>query len=414
MSLFRRLITVLGAGGAGYQSEYRKDANIFSTYNLCSSVPVEELVATLTSFATLSVSEVRLIATGLTSVYELSTANGGNGGGGGGSFAHTSKMDMFFAGQPNTWEEYDSYAALNVPKGAVAEIIIRNANQGSERTGGVRKKGSSLERKINLHEAEGGGCTTCAMLVKTDPSDGKIEIYAENIIDTYFVLLGYFEGCDFTEAFDDLGWASAEWVGTDLSGCGVPLNAVLQIMCAQRSKNSRFFAGVREVGSSLERTILLDEAEGVTTANSIVSMIVKADINSTIERKAGVGTLRGRHHILGWFGSNIDFIEGFTLYSLGAKEDDTWILKTLTEPPASSIVVFAMAHQDSGAETLCGLRKEGSALDRYIEEHEAEGGGETGFMACITLDESKRCEVYCADASESMFFYMGHFSEVGG
>jgi hypothetical protein len=61
MSLFRRLLTFLGAGGAGYQSEYKKEANIFSDYNLCSSVPFEKLVATLTSLATLSISEVRLV-----------------------------------------------------------------------------------------------------------------------------------------------------------------------------------------------------------------------------------------------------------------------------------------------------------------------------------------------------------------
>lgn len=71
MSLFRRLMVVLGAGGAGYQSELRKEANIFSTYNLCSSVPVEELIVTLTSVFTLSIVEVRLVATGLTSVYIL-------------------------------------------------------------------------------------------------------------------------------------------------------------------------------------------------------------------------------------------------------------------------------------------------------------------------------------------------------
>lgn len=73
MSLFRRLMVVLGAGGAGYQSEYRKTANIFSAYNLCSSVPVEELTVTLTSSAVLSIAEVRLAATGLTSIYDIFT-----------------------------------------------------------------------------------------------------------------------------------------------------------------------------------------------------------------------------------------------------------------------------------------------------------------------------------------------------
>jgi len=271
------------------------------------------------------------------------------------TLSHTAvEASAFSASAPAQWVEYDLFTNKSVQKGSVAAIIIKNSNQSAEGTGGVRKKGSGLERKIDLHEAEGGGVTTVTMLVKTDPTDGKIEVYAETVANVTFALIGYLEGCDFTEAFDDLGWASptAEWIDTDLSGYGVPANAVVQMMCAIRSRSSRFFAGVRATGSSLERTILLDEAEGDTIANNIISMLVKADVNSKIERKAGVGTLRGRHHILGWFGSTVDFAEGFSLYNPGGREDGVWVSKTLTEPPASSIVTFAMVHQDSGAETL--------------------------------------------------------------
>ena len=40
----------------------RKEANIFSDYSLCASVPVEKLVVQPTSLYTLSIAEIRLIA----------------------------------------------------------------------------------------------------------------------------------------------------------------------------------------------------------------------------------------------------------------------------------------------------------------------------------------------------------------
>jgi len=74
MSLFRRLILVLGAGGAGYQPEWRKDANIFSAYNLCSTLPFERLIAQLTSAYNICVPQDEYLTATPTSVYDLSTA----------------------------------------------------------------------------------------------------------------------------------------------------------------------------------------------------------------------------------------------------------------------------------------------------------------------------------------------------
>lgn len=75
MSLFRRLMVVLGAGGAGYQSEHRRDASIFSTYSLCSSIPFREITVNLASAVVLSIAEVKITATGLTSIHTLSISD---------------------------------------------------------------------------------------------------------------------------------------------------------------------------------------------------------------------------------------------------------------------------------------------------------------------------------------------------
>ena len=91
MSLFRRLMLILGAGGAGYQSEHREEANILGVGHVC-SIASEKLIATITSLATLSISEIRLtvsppaagtslctlahevLTSSIASVYSLATA----------------------------------------------------------------------------------------------------------------------------------------------------------------------------------------------------------------------------------------------------------------------------------------------------------------------------------------------------
>lgn len=50
------------SSGAGALFEWLKTCNIFSDHNLCSSIPFEKFVAQLTSIATLSITEIRLVA----------------------------------------------------------------------------------------------------------------------------------------------------------------------------------------------------------------------------------------------------------------------------------------------------------------------------------------------------------------
>lgn len=324
------------------------------------------------------------------------------------------EVSTFSASSDQVWVEYDLYTNNAVPKGAVAEIVIRNSMETIEQEGGVREKGSSLERKVDLHEAEGGGYTTATMFVQTDATDGKIEVYAEFKINVDFVLMGYYEGCDFTEKFSAMGNTPVIWTDLDLSGEGVPANAVVQMMMRNSDDDDTAFMGVRADGSGLERGVVLDEAEGFGWAT--LSFIVKANAGSVIEWKGvwlGLGTARG--YLLGWFGPNVDFNEGWNQYTFtGSKDDGVWQSKTISEADASSITAWAMVHQDSGIEIYCGLREEGSTLERRILEHEAEGGGGTGFQASVILDESKKCQIYCGDASESLFYYTGFFSEIAG
>ncbi|MCH8948609.1 MAG: hypothetical protein IH789_13465 [Acidobacteria bacterium] len=56
----------------------------------------------------------------------------------------------------------------------------------------MRAFGSSLERRLSLHEAEDGGADVMVMHVQADASS-RIEHYTENTGDVTFILLGYWE-----------------------------------------------------------------------------------------------------------------------------------------------------------------------------------------------------------------------------
>ncbi|MFA5293665.1 MAG: endo-1,4-beta-xylanase, partial [Phycisphaerae bacterium] len=76
-----------------------------------------------------------------------------------------------------------------VPANAVAEIAIANIAADSLAIGGVRARGSSLNRYASMHEAEDGGRDFVTMTVQVDPNC-EIETYADNTDRIRFVLLG--------------------------------------------------------------------------------------------------------------------------------------------------------------------------------------------------------------------------------
>jgi len=73
MSSLLKSILMIPSGGAASLLEYKKSANIFSDYNLCSNAS-EKLVTTITSAYNLCTPQEEYLTAIPTSVYDLSTA----------------------------------------------------------------------------------------------------------------------------------------------------------------------------------------------------------------------------------------------------------------------------------------------------------------------------------------------------
>ena len=181
------------------------------------------------------------------------------------------------------WTVIDlSAAPFDVPPDAVLEVGIANTDATAERWGGVRAVGSTLERRFQLHEAEGGGVDVLVMHVTADGSS-QIEYAAENGL-VGFNLLGYWTEGSYVETFDSFkSGASGSWQSHPLATYGVGPGQVAEIVLANTNALAERAAGLRSAGSGLARTSVLHEAEdGGVDVNS---MFVRAgsDANATIE-----------------------------------------------------------------------------------------------------------------------------------
>jgi hypothetical protein len=106
-----------------------------------------------------------------------------------GGKSYTEALISFQATGSGAWEEKD-LSGDGVPANAECEVLIWNSRTNAERQAGVREIGSSLNRLVDLHEAEGGGVTPMTQTVVAN-AQSKIEIYAETNTNITFVVTGY-------------------------------------------------------------------------------------------------------------------------------------------------------------------------------------------------------------------------------
>jgi hypothetical protein len=186
----------------------------------------------------------------------------------------------------NGWWWNHNLGTSAVGPNQVAEVVIANTNQFSEWNGGVRKAGSTLHRVLDNHEPESGGVDTATMLVEAGGDENaSIQVYSESDWNIDFYLVGYWSTPPgtYTELNDTLGSPLVDqtWEDADLSGFGVPADAVAQIAMANGYQFNENYMGLKEKGSSLQRIIELHEAEG--GGYDIATIHVNAGKNSTIE-----------------------------------------------------------------------------------------------------------------------------------
>lgn len=89
-----------------------------------------------------------------------------------------------------SWHEVDVTIA-GVPASSVAQFVITNHGNTTGQSMGIRPVASSLDRLLDLHEAEAIGSDNGVMHVNVD-DNSKVEVYSETgAVDHYFTPVGW-------------------------------------------------------------------------------------------------------------------------------------------------------------------------------------------------------------------------------
>jgi hypothetical protein len=159
-----------------------------------------------------------------------------------------------------------------------------------------------MQRRFDIHEAESGGVDTVSLMVETDAS-AIAEVYAETSADIDFTVLGYWSDPPgtYSEAGGQQGQVSAllTWEENDVSSFGIPANSVAQFVIANEATGAEVHVGVRQVGSSHQRLLDIQEAENGGSDNAV--MHVNVNDSARVEWYAEYGGGLRFFYPVGWW-----------------------------------------------------------------------------------------------------------------
>ncbi len=319
---------------------------------------------------------------------------------------YTELREPWSASTAGAWETVD-LASFGVPSNAVVEVAVINADAGKEQWGGVRAVGSSLERRFLLHEPESGGVDAITLHAQTDASS-RIEHYSSKTGDVTFVLLGYWTGAAYVERFDTFfAGASGSWQSVSLLPYGVGADQVVELAAANTSSNSERYAGMRRAGSGLDRRLELQEAEsgGVDVGAVWVASDASGDIEVFAESNGDID-----FYLLGyWSIAPGSFTEAAAYLPGAPAASGSWEQVDLggLGVPADAVTQILLANNLGGNETEMGVRTIGSGLNRVLDLHEAESGGNDFATQHAVADGAARIEWYDQQAAVGRFILSG-------
>lgn len=294
---------------------------------------------------------------------------------------------------------------FNVPAHAVLEVAIINRSFISDNWAGVRAVGSTLDRRFVLHEAESGGWDVMVMHVQTD-ANSQIEYYAQNTGSIDLILLGYWTCGNYIETFVDFqAGGSNSWLNHSLAPYGVGPRQMAELVITNTSDSSDGIGGARKMGSVLNRTLGIHEAEagGVDTASMFVT--ASMDDNAAIEIWSS-DTSNIRFYLVGYWSTAPGTYTELSDTLGSPLVDKNWEDKDLSGfgVPGEAVTQIAMRNLYISAENLMGLREQESSLQRVIDLHEAEDESPYGSDIAtihVNADENSTIEWYHEDVSES-------------
>jgi hypothetical protein len=332
-------------------------------------------------------------------VVTLNQADGGSGEPG-----YTEAYHPWTAATPDTWETI-SLASMGVPANAVVEVAVINEGISAQRWGGVRAVGSTVDRVVQLQEAEAGGIDMVTMHAQADASS-QIQHYSDNTGQISFILLGYWTGASYTDALEPFTANSpGVWVEEGVGAYGVAPNQVAEILIQNIDVGNERLAGLRASGATYQRRFALHEAE--SGGVDALSLMVTADASSIIEVYAQ-DTADVEFYVLGTWDTPPGTYTGTGGAHGQVSAPMNWETIDLSGfgVPADSIAQFVLANENQGSENNMRVRAVGSTINnRALLLHEAEAGGSDLGTLHANVDSSQQVQWAAQQGATGGLFY---------
>ncbi|MDH3588289.1 MAG: DNRLRE domain-containing protein [Gammaproteobacteria bacterium] len=337
---------------------------------------------------------------------KISTLNRDTGSGSGPSYV---EMNLpWNAIGENAWE-MKNLGVYGIPANAVVEVAVVNDDGGKELWGGVRAMGSSLERRLQLHEAGGGGVDAMVLHVQTD-SAGRIEHYTEDADKLSFVLLGYWAESTYVENWQVFkAGANNSWESHGLSAYGVAGGDVAEFLLVNNDGFSEHSAGVRTDGSGLDRRFDLHQAQDGGDEGATLFSVAGSDAAATVELYAADDASIDFYLLGHWSTPPGTYSEAFE--DLGTPTaNEVWENTDLSPHgvPAHAIARIALTNKQIDKEVFLGVRSVGSGMMRLLELHQSQSlsGGEDLATMQVRADAGGQIQWYEKDILLNHEFYL--------
>ena len=197
------------------------------------------------------------------------------------------------------------------------------------------------------------------------------------------------------------------WITTTLP---VPTNSIVQIAISNIKSDDGRVAGVRAVGSAVNRSFDMQGPKDVNPAANYTLVHVVADASSQVQLYAE-DTGEIRFIVVGHWESGT-YVEKNNAFQASAS--GSWVTLDLSSVGvgADDIVELALANYEDGVENTMGVRAVGSSLERKFELKAGKGMDKSGTHATMTVvaNASGQVEVWTADHNNTRFRVLGYWS----
>lgn len=357
---------------------------------------------------------------------------------------YTDAFDIFTPTSPSGWEGH-ALDTHGVGSGHIVEVMAVNSGTSSGHFAGIRASGSSIDRRFDIRNSKsstGGGEQVMSLLASPSGSNHAVEIWADDITEVEFRLLGYFSTPpgDYTEdkiLFPD-PVSQGIWTELDVGTSGVPSSVLGQFVT--QSQGATTVNGLRETGSTLNNRFLLLDVEqvGWHFGHDTATIHSKIDSFGKLEFYTSNNLVDVEYSLVGYW-DNLQFsdnpfalnkstdlfIKGLNPFihyvetdndTFNASVTGAWtqtaIPSSLNIPiptEASPITLEIVIFNNSTSSSTGGLRSTGSSLERKFDLNPQTLGGVDALTLMVPLDEAGNIELYASHLTSVSFQVLGYW-----